>query len=338
MGRIRIDVTGQRVGKLVALELVDFEYFKLWKCQCDCGNITMLKWFGTTKSCGCLSKHNKARNLPEIYIKNCFTCGSEFKTILKTQKCCNESCGSKLKFLNNPELREICSENGKKAMAYLHANGLANISKPGMHTEEFKEKLSIRASQPKTDITKERIKENHWAYNLQIKEEVVERILKTRSENPDWNTDERRHKLSNYVFENPSCVKTHKFYKIGHYYNKFTNEMEYHHSGYERKFMEFLNVQPDVIFWTKKHKIFIDYIFGDKVKKYWPDFYIEFDNGFKTIVELKGFEEDPTILECKIAAGIEYCNNNNLTYQIIFQKSANDFKNLLRGGHPHSSL
>lgn len=57
-----IDLTGQRFGKLVALEPTDQRSgsFVVWKCQCDCGNITYasvgnLKT-GHVKSCGCLSK------------------------------------------------------------------------------------------------------------------------------------------------------------------------------------------------------------------------------------------------------------------------------------------
>lgn len=63
-----IDLTGQRFGKLVVLEL-DEEYMNncrkendlhaYWKCQCDCGNIKTVQSCylrkGTTKSCGCIS-------------------------------------------------------------------------------------------------------------------------------------------------------------------------------------------------------------------------------------------------------------------------------------------
>ena len=53
------DLTGQRFGKLVALEKIERKgktYF--WKCQCDCGNIcekeAQYLLNGDTKSCGCL--------------------------------------------------------------------------------------------------------------------------------------------------------------------------------------------------------------------------------------------------------------------------------------------
>lgn len=51
------DITGQRFGKLVALEIAgkDAGGRLLYKCRCDCGNITTVRKsnLGRTKSCGC---------------------------------------------------------------------------------------------------------------------------------------------------------------------------------------------------------------------------------------------------------------------------------------------
>ncbi len=56
------DLTGQRFGRLVAIEATDrvIDRRRVWKCQCDCGNIHYttnhsLKR-GDCKSCGCLNK------------------------------------------------------------------------------------------------------------------------------------------------------------------------------------------------------------------------------------------------------------------------------------------
>lgn len=63
------DLTGQRFGKLVVLER-DFskKYSKPhWKCQCDCGNITIVRGSHLTastkptRSCGCLAKETAAQ-------------------------------------------------------------------------------------------------------------------------------------------------------------------------------------------------------------------------------------------------------------------------------------
>ena len=57
------DLTGQRFGKLVVLEEAGFvekaggKHSRLWKCQCDCGNICKIQHTyltcGDTQSCGC---------------------------------------------------------------------------------------------------------------------------------------------------------------------------------------------------------------------------------------------------------------------------------------------
>lgn len=53
-------IVGKRYGKLIALEKTDMrkESHVIWKCQCDCGNITYVRATyleqGVTQSCGCL--------------------------------------------------------------------------------------------------------------------------------------------------------------------------------------------------------------------------------------------------------------------------------------------
>jgi hypothetical protein len=57
-----IDLTGQRFGKLVVLEMADRNKFHhiLWKCKCDCGMLksvsTTVLRNGKTISCGCAHK------------------------------------------------------------------------------------------------------------------------------------------------------------------------------------------------------------------------------------------------------------------------------------------
>lgn len=63
---ITIDLTGQRFGRLVVLEKVDYNDTPQrceakWRCKCDCGNIVEIRGTslrkGATRSCGCL--HNE---------------------------------------------------------------------------------------------------------------------------------------------------------------------------------------------------------------------------------------------------------------------------------------
>lgn len=59
-----VDLTGKIYGKLVVLELDHVEKSRrYWKCQCECGNTTVVREgnlrHGITKSCGCLKKETK---------------------------------------------------------------------------------------------------------------------------------------------------------------------------------------------------------------------------------------------------------------------------------------
>lgn len=69
-GHIAEDIRGQRFGSLVVLERAENRNGRTaWKCQCDCGNIHIVKTKdlkdGKCKSCGCL-KHRKHRGMLDI--------------------------------------------------------------------------------------------------------------------------------------------------------------------------------------------------------------------------------------------------------------------------------
>ncbi len=60
MSRVLEDLSGQRFGRLVVLNLSDKRdksKNRYWECQCDCGNVTVVLAYslknGNTKSCGC---------------------------------------------------------------------------------------------------------------------------------------------------------------------------------------------------------------------------------------------------------------------------------------------
>ena len=65
-----IDLTNQRFGKLVVLELdksTQFFRHKKWICQCDCGKTKSIRGDalkgGLTKSCGCIAKEKSIENI-----------------------------------------------------------------------------------------------------------------------------------------------------------------------------------------------------------------------------------------------------------------------------------
>lgn len=87
----RIDITGERYGKLVAIKYSHTNKAKkaVWECKCDCGNVHYVTAkdlrSGNTKSCGCtkverarLLKYKDGRHSERLYqvwatmIKRCY--------------------------------------------------------------------------------------------------------------------------------------------------------------------------------------------------------------------------------------------------------------------------
>lgn len=83
-----VDLTGQRFGKLVALEPTDKKCGTsiIWKCKCDCGNLAYIPakslGYGETNSCGCLTSRGEmiitnilqSHNIPHKVQKTFDTC------------------------------------------------------------------------------------------------------------------------------------------------------------------------------------------------------------------------------------------------------------------------
>lgn len=62
----KIDLTGKRFGRLTVLEFVpNDKHASYWKCQCDCGNVTVVAGShlkgGDVVSCGCWNRENISR-------------------------------------------------------------------------------------------------------------------------------------------------------------------------------------------------------------------------------------------------------------------------------------
>lgn len=75
MGKVK-DLTGQRFGRLVAIEEAGRNKFgkAIWKCKCDCGTEKIISSInltsGNTQSCGCLHKEISSINASKQYKEN----------------------------------------------------------------------------------------------------------------------------------------------------------------------------------------------------------------------------------------------------------------------------
>lgn len=58
MAKMATDLQGKRFGRLVVISRVQVDWRTRWKCQCDCGEETIVRRDtlvnGRTRSCGCL--------------------------------------------------------------------------------------------------------------------------------------------------------------------------------------------------------------------------------------------------------------------------------------------
>jgi len=72
MGRPKIELEGQRFGRLVVLEDTGKRYFGsvVWLCKCDCGGfkevLVGLLLSGETRSCGCLRRESSRKNKKDL--------------------------------------------------------------------------------------------------------------------------------------------------------------------------------------------------------------------------------------------------------------------------------
>lgn len=73
----RLDLSGQRYGRLIAIDFVSYDNVKeitYWLCKCDCGNekivnVGILR-SGKVKSCGCLHKESASKNAKSRILEN----------------------------------------------------------------------------------------------------------------------------------------------------------------------------------------------------------------------------------------------------------------------------
>jgi hypothetical protein len=226
------------------------------------------------------------------------------------------SIASKERFINNPNLRNIVSKNGKKAMEYINENKLNFIMPKGYHTEEHKLKMKEMMS-GRNVYWGEKIKENHWSKS-ENKADIIKKINKAKIKSVKWNSDSRKNALMNWCLEHPDKTGP-KTYKKGKYISIKTNIIEYYQSGLEHKYMKLFDENDNIKHWTKRHNIILEYRYENETHKYIPDFLVEYYNSKKELIELKGRIYNQKIIDAKEMAAIEYCKQNNLEYKIIYK-------------------
>ena len=93
---------------------------------------------------------------------------------------------------------------------------------------------------------------------------------------------------------------------------------ERYDSDLERQMMAKLESDSLVIKWQKRHGISIPWIdVNGRLHKYRPDFLVEFADGTKKIIEVKGSDkmDSPSVLR-KRSAAEEWCRRRGLRYEL----------------------
>lgn len=132
----KVDLTGQRFGRLVVIEDAGLDKYGsyVWRCRCDCGNEIVVKrsnlQFGHTRSCGCLSREtlqnrhgipNKKLTLVRLSMK---------------RRCYDKNC-KEYKYYGARGIK-ICEEwLGKKGRENFVAWAIENGYKPGLSIDRI---------------------------------------------------------------------------------------------------------------------------------------------------------------------------------------------------------
>lgn len=100
----RKDIAGKRYGKLIALEPTEKRAASrsiIWKCSCDCGNISYASLnsleSGKTRSCGC--SRAEQQSFGESFIEKVLKSNNiSFRREYRFNDCVNPKTGQKLRF------------------------------------------------------------------------------------------------------------------------------------------------------------------------------------------------------------------------------------------------
>jgi len=91
-------------------------------------------------------------------------------------------------------------------------------------------------------------------------------------------------------------------------------------SSWEQKYMLFLDSNPDVVLWSYE-KTVIEYTSNQrtkKIRKYYPDFYVEFKDGTRRVIEIKQKRKlEQANVKKKAQAAHAWCTSNGATYEIL---------------------
>lgn len=134
------DLTGQRFGKLIAIEKIKNNNRKgiFYKCQCDCGNVVYVSSTslasGVTKSCGCMKSYGESK-LRFIFD----SLNIQYESQKRFDDCVNPHTNYQLKFDFYLPDKNICVEyDGKQHFTPIEHFGGVKAFEDGKYRDSIK--------------------------------------------------------------------------------------------------------------------------------------------------------------------------------------------------------
>lgn len=178
----KIDLTGQRFGRLVVIEKALSKKYKngrikgRWLCRCDCGNTKIVTTDGlkynTTKSCGCLNNEKRKSRYNDLTGKKIGKL-----TVLKKEKershfgtinwLCQCDCGNKVVVMSGNLVTGNSTSCGCKTIEATRKNGQKYYKKAfeGLKEKHLKENTNlslISKNKPQSNNKTSGIRGVHW--------------------------------------------------------------------------------------------------------------------------------------------------------------------------------
>jgi hypothetical protein len=121
------------------------------------------------------------------------------------------------------------------------------------------------------------------------------------------------------VIQKKKKTRKRKGYQRGIYSSPIAGICKFR-SSWEKKYMEHLDADPQVSSWSYE-KLVIEYVSNratGKIRKYYPDFFIEMKSGSRVVVEIKQKRKLQTApVKKKTAAALKWCAENKAEFLLI---------------------
>lgn len=119
-------------------------------------------------------------------------------------------------------------------------------------------------------------------------------------------------------------------------FEQISKEVIIYRSSYELKFIMWMENSDKVTRWGSEC-FYIPYMFVDgTTHKYWPDYFVEFVDGTKMVVEIKPYNQTQRVTNencwaakeyaknmCKWNAAMEFCKKKGYLFKVLTEKTIN---------------